>query len=247
MPDLQPEEFLDKDGFYNPLDEKNLARGVADALTRQPVYPLSLRTFDGSGVYALYYVGDFPLYRPLAQLCTHLGREDHLGLGPHAVPIYVGRSSAGSGRYGKLKTEGSRVLYKRISDHRRSIKAASELNLDHIRVRYLRVRDVWVPLGEVGLLQQFTPLWNVVLDGFGNKAPGSGRERQKRSTWDTLHPGRPAAMKLPENEEPIASIEDRVARAVAAIVRSREIPEDALISVSEKEDEVLDEAGLEEL
>lgn len=42
----------------------------------------------------------------------------------------------------------------------------------------------------------FRPVWNMVIDGFGNHDPGSGRYNQKISSWDTLHPGRSWAMKL---------------------------------------------------
>ncbi|MEW2427749.1 Eco29kI family restriction endonuclease [Micromonospora sp. NPDC047644] len=237
MVDLRPEELLDDNGFYNPLDEKNLARGVAEALTSQPVHPLRrLPSFEGSGIYALYYVGNFPLYQPFVQFCKRGGCEEQLDLGPHAVPIYVGKSSVSSSRRGKLRDGGNKVLYKRIGTHRGSVKAVSGLDLDDFRVRYMPVRDVWVPLGEAGLLQRFTPLWNVVLEGFGNNSPGGGRKDQKRSTWDTLHPGRPAAMKLPGNEESLLSIEGRVARAIAAIVESTALPEDTLAVDSEAEE-----------
>jgi hypothetical protein len=48
----------------------------------------------------------------------------------------------------------------------------------------------WFPLGESLLIRQFRPLWNVVVEGFGNNPTGGPREGQKRSPWDTLHPGR---------------------------------------------------------
>jgi hypothetical protein len=42
----------------------------------------------------------------------------------------------------------------------------------------------------------FSPLWNWVLDGYGNHDPGSGRYNQQISPWDILHPGRTWAKKL---------------------------------------------------
>jgi len=35
----------------------------------------------------------------------------------------------------------------------------------------------------------FNPLWNRLLDGFGNHDPGKGRYNQMRSAWDVVHPG----------------------------------------------------------
>lgn len=46
------------------------------------------------------------------------------------------------------------------------------------------------PLGESLLISRFRPLWNVIVEGFGNNPTGGPRESQKRSPWDTLHPGR---------------------------------------------------------
>lgn len=56
--------------------------------------------------------------------------------------------------------------------------------------------DVWIPLTESILIEKYRPLWNVALDGFGNHDPGSGRANQKKSPWDTIHPGRDWANKL---------------------------------------------------
>jgi hypothetical protein len=40
------------------------------------------------------------------------------------------------------------------------------------------------------MIEQFRPIWNLVIDGFGNKDPGKRRATQYRSLWDVLHPGR---------------------------------------------------------
>ena len=50
---------------------------------------------------------------------------------------------------------------------------------------------VWIPLGESLLIERFKPVWNMVIDGFSNNAPGKRRFSQHRSLWDVLHPGRP--------------------------------------------------------
>jgi hypothetical protein len=51
-------------------------------------------------------------------------------------------------------------------------------------------------LGESLLIEKTKPLWNVVVDGFGNHDPGSGRHNQQVSSWDTIHPGRQWVKKL---------------------------------------------------
>ena len=52
------------------------------------------------------------------------------------------------------------------------------------------VDDIWIPLGENILIERFKPLWNQVIDGFGNNDPGGRRATQYRSHWDVLHPGK---------------------------------------------------------
>jgi len=49
---------------------------------------------------------------------------------------------------------------------------------------------------EAELIRRYQPLWNCVIDGFGNHDPGSGRYNQAPSEWDVLHPGRPWAERL---------------------------------------------------
>ena len=54
--------------------------------------------------------------------------------------------------------------------------------------------DAFIRLAETSLLALYKPIWNNYVDGFGNNAPGSGREASKRSRWDTLHGGRTQAV-----------------------------------------------------
>ena len=46
------------------------------------------------------------------------------------------------------------------------------------------------------LIESYGPVWNRVLDGFGNKDPGKRRATQYKSPWDVLHPGRGFTQKL---------------------------------------------------
>jgi len=100
------------------------------------------------------------------------------------------------------------VLCNRIKEHADSIIAVENISLADFRCRWLVVDEVFIPLGESLLISHFKPLWNVVVDGFGNHDPGSGRARGKKPAWDVLHPGRGWAERL----QPAGTHEEIVAR-----------------------------------
>jgi len=178
---------------YNPLDKLRLGESVAKALLARPVSALPpIETFAGAGIYALYYTGPFPPYRRIAEKNT----EDKW-----AGPIYVGKAvpaGARKGGYGLGESPGE-VLNRRLREHSESIDQTENLSLSDFKCRYLIVDDIWIPLGESLLISMFSPLWNQILDGFGNHDPGAGRYNQQRSPWDVIHPGRPWAKKLKPN------------------------------------------------
>ena len=95
-----------------------------------------------------------------------------------------------------LDSLSGNYLYKRLCDHKKSIEQAENLDIADFYCRYLVVDDIWIPLGESLLIQQTKPLWNNVLDGFGNHDPGKGRYNGQRPLWDILHPGRNWAYRL---------------------------------------------------
>lgn len=176
--------------LFNPLDKKQLAMSVGEALLAAELHPLPPhKKFSGAGVYAIYYFGDSPFYRKQTKLNSN---------SPCPMPIYVGKAVPTGGRKGGSEFDASKgtVLYKRLCEHAESVKQTANLEIGDFKCRYLVVEDIWIPLGESLLIRQFRPLWNVVIDGFGNHDPGSGRDRQRKSPWDVLHPGRTWAEKL---------------------------------------------------
>lgn len=175
---------------YNPLDKINLGRSVANQMLNGPVHSLPPQQFIGAGVYAIYYHGDFEPYRKLAELNSDGSN----------VPIYVGKAVPPGARKGGLgmDVDHGTALFSRLSEHHDSIEAANNLDPDDFTCRFLVVDDIWIPLAESLLIQQFKPLWNRCLDGFGNHDPGSGRYNQQRSPWDCVHSGRPWAQRLRE-------------------------------------------------
>lgn len=173
---------------FNPLDMDNLADSLVRALEAKPAATLEdLPTFTGAGLYALYYVGSFPAYSGIVSRAEQ-GKE---------IPLYVGKAVPKGARKGQAK-EGSTTqqLRARLAKHARSIDAAQNLELSDFRARWLVTEQIWIPLGESALIQEYQPIWNSWLDGFGNNDPGKGRHQGKVSMWDTLHPGRTWAEKL---------------------------------------------------
>lgn len=95
-------------------------------------------------------------------------------------------------------------------EHAESIEQTKDLRLADFLCRHLFVDDIWISLAESLLIDLTQPVWNCVLDGFGNHPVGKGRGRGKRSTWDTLHPGRKWALSLPANPQTSAKLTEHV-------------------------------------
>ena len=175
---------------YNPLDKRNLGTSVSDAmLSKELVLLPPGETFLGAGIYAIYSRGNHPLYRALLEAERSRGTR---------IPIYVGKAVPEGARKGGpgIDVPSGPVLYKRLREHAESITEATNLKLGDFECRYLIVDDIWIPLGESLLIKKFAPLWNLVVDGFGNHDPGKGRHNQRRSPWDVVHPGRSWAKPL---------------------------------------------------
>lgn len=185
---------------YNPLEKGNLGRSVAEALLVQdPVRIDKLETFEGAGIYAIYYVGDFKPYEEISAR----NRD-----GRFEAPIYVGEAVPPGSRKGRMGLDGkpNKSLYGRLRQHAGSISKSANLNVEDFYCRYLIVDEIWISLGEALLIAQYSPIWNHLVDGFGNHTPGQRRFQQERSRWDTLHPGRDWAEKCQPRNETAAQI-----------------------------------------
>jgi len=177
---------------YDPLSYENLANSVVNALMGEEPAPLPPpEPFPGSGVYAIFYVGQFSPY--LAASDSECKR-----------PIYVGKAVPAGGRKGKsLEKEGTgNPLYARLIEHAVTIDQSHNLDVADFRCRFLVVVPVWISLAERFLISHYRPLWNVLLDGFGNHDPGRGRRNMRRPLWDIIHPGRPWAQRLKATSTP---------------------------------------------
>jgi len=153
-------------------------------------------SFGGAGVYTIHYRGTFAPYAGM--------REEK--------PIYVGKAEIRGKRQGRaVKTRPSVDLYKRLSEHAASIEAARNLDIRDFRCRWLVLDSIWIGLTEQVLIAEHRPIWNAVVGGFGNHDPGGGRRNQKRSQWDTLHPGRKWATLLRNNDLDVEGIMANIA------------------------------------
>jgi hypothetical protein len=87
--------------IYNPLDKKNLGESVAGAMLKEDVHPLGgLKPFEGAGIYAIYYVGDFEAYKPLAEKNRNKRFE---------MPIYVGEAVPSGTRKGNVELDAEQA------------------------------------------------------------------------------------------------------------------------------------------
>lgn len=166
------------DSVFDPAEPNLVGRFVALALVAQPRKPLAeFERFYGSGVYALYYNGDFEPYATISRKET---------------PIYVGKADPADGT-AKTPTEQGDKLSVRMLDHRRNIAKADNIKVEDFECRALVVQSGWQQAAESYLIRLFRPIWNnevQILYGLGKHGDAATTRANKRSPWDTLHPGR---------------------------------------------------------
>lgn len=202
---------------YNPLDYASLSEALARELMNSDLMALSeIEKFYGDGVYALFYSGDFPAYVELGDINYSM---------PGTLPIYIGKAGPKTltgNDLDAMAVDTERVgtrLYDRVAkDHRKSIEDAINLDANHFSCRMLVLNAIWVPLTESALIAKYSPVWNSVLPGFGNHAPGGGRSAGKTSRWDVLHPGRGRETATEVDYTP-AQLEQEVRAAIAERIR----------------------------
>ena len=168
--------------LYDPLTYDNLMIGLIVHFEKQPIVRITtIERVDGPGIYALYYDGQHDVYKAISG---------------NSKPIYVGKADPPGKRMGAAVDVSVRALQSRISQHARSLEAAEDLDIDDFQCRYLAVVPVWIGLAERFLIDNYKPVWNRCLEGFGNHDPGKGRRQGEISWWDALHPGREWAREL---------------------------------------------------
>ena len=172
---------------FDPGDPAVVGRFIALAMIAQPRISLpAIERFYGSGIYALYYSGDFGAYGPIRSSET---------------PIYMGKADPQSDTARTPMDQGIR-LFNRLKDHLRSIgKAGSSLHAADFDCRFLVVQSGWQGAAEDYLIDLFQPIWNNetnICYGVGKHGDAPSTRANQRSPWDTLHPGRDWAWSDPD-------------------------------------------------
>lgn len=136
--------------------------------------------FFGSGVYAIYYQGDdVPCYSPLS------GSE---------TPIYLGKAIPADPEAQTPEDQGP-AIWSRLREHRKSIERGG-LRPEAFTFRYAVIQSSMEGAVEDFLIRLFRPIWNKetkVCHGIGKHGDSAATRRNRRSPWDTMHPGRPWA------------------------------------------------------
>ncbi|MFV2105902.1 MULTISPECIES: Eco29kI family restriction endonuclease [unclassified Micromonospora] len=192
-PTLRPSSIFD------PSAPETTGRVVALTTIAQPRHPLTkLRPFYGAGVYALYYKGPFDAYSVLANT---------------EQPIYVGKADPKSAEAKNAVDQGT-SLFDRLNEHRKSVaKATSTLRAEDFDCRFLIVQTGYQRAAEQYLINFFKPIWNSemrICFGIGKHGDSSKTRANKRSPWDTLHPGRRWADSLVDDQKSESQIRSEI-------------------------------------
>lgn len=194
--DLDP--IRQPSSVFDPGNPKTVGRFISLAMVAQERAPLAaVPKVYGSGIYAIYYSGDFPLYAAISKTET---------------PIYVGQAAPEISNARTATDQGSK-LSDRLNEHRRNISKAANLSIDDFQYRSLVVQSGWETSAEDYLISLFAPLWNKetgILYGIGKHGDKATTRVNSNSPWDTVHQARKWATN--PDAKSVEQISDEVAR-----------------------------------
>ncbi|MBO9576593.1 MAG: Eco29kI family restriction endonuclease [Sphingobium sp.] len=209
-------------GTFDPSDPKVVGRMVSLALLAQPLVRLAdIRPSYGSGVYAIYYTGDHPLYAGIA------GSE---------TPIYVGKADPANDDASTTREQGAK-LTARLLEHAGTIATAAgyagqlpeglhPIRLEDFLSRRLVCATNAQLVAEKHLIRTFWPVWNAETKacwGMSKHGDAASTRANKRSPWDVVHPGRQWALdeRLVNSIEP-GEIAERIAATLERVPPRRD-------------------------
>jgi len=173
--------------FHSP-DFEEIIKDTIRFFNGTPVLDLPVpERFHGTGVYAIYCIaktGTYNIYHDINRTS-------------YSLPIYVGKAVPQGWRQARLSLNAtgklSYELNNRLREHANSLSLGKGLKPKDFKCRFMILEGAESDLigtVEAALIRNYKPLWNTVVDGFGNHDPGSGRYEQAKSDWDVCHPGR---------------------------------------------------------
>jgi|LFRM01.1.fsa_nt_gb hypothetical protein len=179
----------------------SIAKFFAFSFTNQdkrPLHTLADKPFFGSGVYALYYHGD---------------KENvYVSLSGSETPIYVGKADPDNPQAETVEEQGQ-SLYRRLKEHADNI-AKTNLSLTDFRYRASPIQTGMQAAVEDFMIRLFRPIWNKevkICFGIGKHGDSATTRINKRSPWDTMHPGRKWAAGTASDQLSRREIERRIA------------------------------------
>lgn len=203
---LKKTEFRREDHVYENSQFSELLKDALRFFHGTPVLPLPpSEPFKGAGVYAIYCIAKKGLYRTFGEKINRKYYD---------VPIYVGKAVPAGWRQNRVVDDtAGMTLYSRLRQHAESIVRGRGLDVADFACRFAILEGEtanMIAALETAIIAEHTPLWNSVIDGFGNHDPGKKRVAGKRPQWDCLHPGRVWAMRMTGEEFPVAELRRRV-------------------------------------
>lgn len=205
------ESLLDLCEMLSPakLEKVQITLGRSDSIARYFTFlfvnrprmkmsELDSNQFYGSGVYAIYYTGSFePAYEKLRNTET---------------PIYVGKADPKDPYAESTFTQGM-ALHARLREHLKSLNSAA-LNPSAFEYRYATIQSGLQASVEEYLIRLFSPIWNKevkICFGIGKHGDSAKTRGNKRSPWDTMHPGRAWAKDTVEDQNSRYIVEEKIA------------------------------------
>lgn len=178
---------------------------------KRPLDTLAGSPFFGSGIYAIYYHGK--------------AEQAYLPISRTETPIYVGKADPADPQAETTEEQG-KVLHARIRDHANSLVKVN-LPLKDFFFRASPIQTGMQSAVEDFMIRLFRPIWNKevkICYGIGKHGDSATTRANKRSPWDTMHPGRKWAEDTTADQMQRHEIEAKIAEHFKKhpIVRDKE-------------------------
>ena len=127
------------------------------------------------------------------------------------TPIYVGKADPAVD-YAETVEDQGQSLYHRLREHARNI-AKTDLDLADFRYRAAAIQSGMQAAVEDFMIRMFHPIWNKevrICYGIGKHGDSPVTRANKRSPWDTMHPGRKWAVHTKADQMARGEIESKI-------------------------------------